>query len=450
MLSLETLRSSFFSGLPRYRYLELLGRGGCGLVFKALDSELEEEIAIKVLSVLFEDDPDSLLARFKREISLNRKIKHPNVARLYDFGMSGTLPYITMEFVAGTDLSKRISQDGPMPSGVVITILRQIALGASAAHRAGIIHRDLKPQNIMIDAEGAVAILDFGMARGRIGSNLTLKGEAVGTPHYMSPEQARGQPTDARSDVYSIGVIAFEMLTGALLFDGDSPLEVATLQVEARVPENRLTERRVPQDLGAIVLRCLEKSAGDRFQSAAELEERLALLGGSLAGVPSLAAVASEPEIYPADLEMSFEAPDVSKDVRSPHPHHVLIVDDEPMVRDLISIYLKDAGYEVEEASTGQDALEKLMERRADLILMDVKMPVMDGFDAMRVIRSQAEFARVPIILMSTFLERSRLAFAIQAGATDFLSKPLDMPTLVQKVRKLLEAEGPVPRLTLR
>jgi serine/threonine protein kinase len=259
MLSIESLRESFFAALPRYRYLEVLGRGGMGIVFKAADSDLDEVIAIKVLSSLFQADSDGLLARFKREISLNRKIKHPNVARLYDFGMSGNFPFITMEFVEGLDLAKRLSESGIFSPARAIAVLRQIALGASAAHEVGIVHRDLKPQNIMVDDDGAVAILDFGMARGSSGPILTLTGEAVGTPHYMSPEQARGKKTDARSDIYSIGVIAFELLTGNLLFDGDSPLEVATRQVEDKVPTERLTANNVPPAFAAIVLCCLEK-----------------------------------------------------------------------------------------------------------------------------------------------------------------------------------------------
>jgi serine/threonine protein kinase len=441
MLSIESLRESFFAALPRYQYLEVLGRGGMGIVFKAADSELDEVIAIKVLSSLFQADSDGLLARFKREISLNRKIKHPNVARLYDFGMSGNLPFITMEFVEGLDLSKRLSESGIFSPARAIAVLRQIALGASAAHKVGIVHRDLKPQNIMVDDDGAVAILDFGMARGSSGPILTLTGEAVGTPHYMSPEQARGKKTDARSDIYSIGVIAFELLTGNLLFDGDSPLEVATRQVEDKVPTERLTANKVPPAIAEIVLCCLEKLPEKRFQTAAELEVHLALLSGVIGGAASTA--------IPLDLEMVLDSPADRTELplvtgRAPL---VLIVDDEPMVRELISIYLSESGCETVEATTGQEALERLLERPADLVLMDVIMPVMDGFDAIRVIRAQAKYQKLPIILMSTFLERSRLAFAIQAGATDFIAKPLEMAQLVEKVWKILEAAGHRPKV---
>ncbi|MEO6325266.1 MAG: serine/threonine-protein kinase [Thermoanaerobaculia bacterium] len=447
MLSIESLRQTFFAALPRYRYLGLLGRGGMGIVFKAEDADLDEVIAIKVLSSLFQADSDGLLARFKREISLNRKIKHPNVARLYDFGMSGSLPFITMEFVEGLDLSRRLADSGPFTPSRATAVLRQIALGASAAHQAGIVHRDIKPQNIMVDDDGAVAILDFGMARGSGGPILTLRGEAVGTPQYMSPEQARGQAMDARSDIYSIGVIAFELLTGRLLFDGDSPLEVAMRQVEDRVPSERLTEHAVPPALSAIILCCLEKSPEKRFQTAADLEAHLALLGG--ASRPD--EKASVP--MPLDLEMVMEP---SPSVRTLPSRRtaasagarplVLVVDDEPMIRELVSIYLRESGCETVEATTGQAAIEQLMAHTPDLVLMDVMMPVMDGFDAMRVIRAQPEHDRLPIVLMSTLLERSRLAFAIQAGATDFIAKPIDMPKLVDTVWKILEAGPAIAR----
>lgn len=434
MTNLEALREQFFGTLTRYRYLATLGRGGMGAVFRALDLELNEEVALKVLAALFQDDPEALLARFKRELSLARRVKHPNVARVYDFAMNGPYPYITMELVQGRDLGKHLAEEGPFAPLRAVSVLRQIALGTAAAHQEGIVHRDLKPQNIMLDDEDGVAILDFGMARGKLSPGITLLGTAVGTPQYMSPEQARGRPVDARSDIYAIGVIAFEMLTGSVPFDGDSPMAVAVRHVEEAAPLEKL--QGSPEPLCAIVRRCLAKEPAERFGSAVELEASLAILGGLSSVRRALGKGAEAPEPLPADLQLVSDSLDPAR------PPHVLVVDDERMVRDLIGIYLEQSGCVPVMAGTGEEALARLMEGPVDLVLLDVQMPVMDGFDTLRVVRQNARFERLPVLLMSSFLERNRLAFAIQSGATDFVPKPLEMPHLVEKVWGLLTSRG--------
>ena len=237
-MNLDTFRTQFFAATPRYEWLETLGRGGMGVVFKAKDLVLDEVVAIKVLYGNVSDDDGAILARFKREISLNRRVKHPNVARMYDFGTGGGHPYITMEFVPGKDLQTLVLEEGRIPPARALPILRQICLGTHAAHEQGIVHRDLKSQNIIVGAEDAVSILDFGLARGALDERLTLEAVVLGTPHYISPEQAMGQPADARSDVYSIGIIAFEMLTGVLPFTADSALGIAMKQISEPVPGN--------------------------------------------------------------------------------------------------------------------------------------------------------------------------------------------------------------------
>ncbi|MFI5182219.1 MAG: serine/threonine-protein kinase, partial [Thermoanaerobaculia bacterium] len=277
-MNLDRLRDRFFEGVPRYRWIETIGRGGMGIVFRAHDLDLEEEVAIKVLSPDWETDDQQLLTRFKREINLNRKIKHPNVARIHDFGMSGDYPFITMEFVPGVDLRTLIQREGRIAPMQSISILRQIALGSEAAHRLGIIHRDLKSQNVMVEDSGAVAILDFGLARGKQSVTLTLDSVMVGTPHYMSPEQALGRPTDARSDVYSIGVMAFEMLTGKVPFDGESPLIIAMKHVSEPIPDDLSRFPDIAPELQAIVLKALAKNPDERFSSAADLEAEMAML----------------------------------------------------------------------------------------------------------------------------------------------------------------------------
>lgn len=274
-MNLDTFRIQFFASAPRYEWLELLGRGGMGVVFKAKDLVLDEIVAIKILYGHVADDDGAVVARFKREISLNRKVKHPNVARMYDFGTAGGHPYITMEFVPGKDLQTLVLEEGRIAPARALPILRQICLGTQAAHEQGIVHRDLKSQNIIVGEGDTVSILDFGLARGLVDEKLTLDAVVLGTPHYISPEQAMGQPADARSDIYSLGIIAFEMLAGVLPFTADSALGIAMKQISEPVPGNLSLYPDVSPRLRDAVHRALEKRREDRFQSASELEAAL-------------------------------------------------------------------------------------------------------------------------------------------------------------------------------
>ncbi|MCE7960427.1 serine/threonine protein kinase, partial [Acidobacteria bacterium ACD] len=286
-MSSSRFRERFFAELTRYEWLETLGRGGMGIVFKARDKDLDEVVAIKALTPEFRDSELDLLARFKQEIQLNRKIKHPNVARIHDYGMAGEYPYITMEYVPGKDLKSRILSRKRIPTPEAVGILRQICRGTQAAHEVGIVHRDLKPQNVMVDDAGAVAILDFGLARHARSQHLTASSLVLGTPQYISPEQALGGVADARSDIYAIGVIAFETLTGALPFQGESPVATAMKQVNDPVPDTLSSFPDVPPELVAVVHRCLEKKPDQRFQTVAELEAELAQVEEGLAAGPA-------------------------------------------------------------------------------------------------------------------------------------------------------------------
>ncbi len=481
-MNLERLRDRFFEGAPRYRWIETIGRGGMGIVFKVHDLELDEEVAIKVLSPDWETDDQQLLTRFKREINLNRKIKHPNVARIHDFGMSGDYPFITMEFVPGVDLRTLIQREGRLAPPTAISILRQIALGSDAAHRLGIIHRDLKSQNVMVEESGAVAILDFGLARGKQSIALTLDSVMVGTPHYMSPEQALGRPTDARSDVYSIGVMGFEMLTGKVPFDGESPLIIAMKHVSEPIPPDMSNFPAVAPELQAIVLKALAKNPDGRFPSAADLEAELAMLRPF--SVPSLAAAAApppaapgpdwpqiEPDLTPLPPAPGSPVPSVARlsfDVSAasipagkqvtpagpkapPAPPKktrrpvILVVSDDERARTDLADALGHYASETLGASSGEKALELLLKEDVDLVLMDTNLPGMDGFDVTRILRSQPGTTDLPVVLMSARIDRSRFAFAIQSGATDYLLRQAKNETIVGRLWHILEHHGFIP-----
>ncbi len=514
----EVLLKQFFEGAPRYRWLETLGRGGVGVVFKARDLELDEVVAIKVLSPdLTRDDQETILARFKREINLNRKIKHPNVARMYDFGMSGEYPYITMEFIPGRDLWTIVHEDGRVPPAQAVPILRQIARGTEAVHRLGIVHRDLKSQNILVDGNGAVAILDFGLARATVSESFTLDHIILGTPQYMSPEQASGKPVDSRSDIYSIGIIAFEMLTGTLPFTADSPIAVAMMQISDPIPDSLKHFPEISPALRGIVMRCLEKQPAARFAAASELEGELALLEelpvpdrgvgekvrregspappsvpegartvstglprppmqspatvaapaalGPLAppASPVPAAVPEAPPGAPKAVPQaparpvapvpagtvppqgSVPAPSVSR-MSSPRRGRlpvVLLVSSDGAVASQWARVLEGAGCRTAEARGGQEALEALVKKPADLVVMDVALPGgMDGFDVTRIVRSMPNLAGMPVILTAERLERSQFAFGLQSGAHDILSRPVEPPVLVEKVWNALRKRG--------
>ena len=472
-MNLERLRQRFFEGLTRYRWQETVGRGGMGIVFKAQDLDLDDVVAIKVLSPDWETDDQQLLQRFKREINLNRKIKHPNVARIHDFGMSNDFPYITMEYVPGHDLRTIIQLEGKLPQARAISILRQIALGTEAAHKLGIIHRDLKSQNVMLEENGAVAILDFGLARGKSNEQLTLDSVMVGTPHYMSPEQALGRPTDARSDVYSIGVMAYELLTGKVPFDGESPLVIAMKHVSEPPPEDLRNMTTISAELIAIVYRALAKEPAQRFATAADLEAELAMLRPYESGqVPAV----SGPRSVAAQIAMPPSAPGApleSLAARGTHPELgsmptpvvptpalpvgssatsaveiktrppvILLVEGDAKERKRLADVLGRHGCRALEAKDGPEALERLLQDTVDLVLMEIALPGMDGFDVTRVIKAQASSTALPVVLTSARLDRSHFAFAIQTGATDVLAKPLQSEAVVGRLWHILTHHG--------
>jgi serine/threonine-protein kinase len=547
-MNLDRLRDRFFKGMTRYQWVSTVGRGGMGVIFKAQDTDLDDVVAIKVLAPDLDSDDQELLARFKREIQLNRKIKHPNVARIHDFGTSGDYYYITMEFIPGTDLRTLIQREGKLSPDQAIAILRQIALGTDAAHKLGIIHRDLKSQNVMVEESGAVAILDFGLARGgklQKNINLTIDSIMIGTPHYMPPEQALGKPTDARSDIYSIGVMAYEMLTGRVPFTGESPLVIAMKQVSDAVPEEPLLTSGIPPDLASIVMRAMAKDPAHRIPTAASLEAELGMVQLPLpatspaaksvprtpvvpvapavtpttpiasafappeadpfpdpvverrdspvpqihrlprgekprpkpptpvpaAPAPTLAAM---PAPTPAPTPPPARVPSPSAPVAAPlapplppppappppprplhwsgarppaitRPPEVLIVEDHPDERRDIVEHLTRFGIKTHVAKDGRGALEMLLKQPVDLVLLDLTLPDMDGFDVTRVIKSQENSAQIPIVIMTNRLDRSRFAFGIQSGASDLLQKPLELESATLRIWNVLAHRGFVP-----
>ena len=276
---------SLFSG--RYDVLGTIGKGGMGVVYRARDRQLDEVVALKVLrSDVLKDDP-TLLERFKQEIKLARRITHRNVLRTHDFGETQGTPYISMEYLEGVTLKDLIRGKGALPLPVGLRIAKQMCLGLEAAHQEGVVHRDIKPQNMLIIPEtGDLKIMDFGIARvsemkaGAAG--LTSTGTVMGTPDYMPPEQAQGQPADFRSDIYSLGIVLYEIFTGHLPFTGDSVMAVVLAHIQKPAPAPRQANPAIPPELEAIILRCLEKSPAKRYQRVEEVLEDLGVVSTRL------------------------------------------------------------------------------------------------------------------------------------------------------------------------
>ena len=258
----------------RYRIEQVLGRGGMGVVYKAIDQQLDEVVAIKTLpgDVMTRSPED--LERFKREIRLARKITHRNVLRTYDYGEAEGVYFISMEFVRGYTLSELLDEapQRQMPGRASVGITRQICRGLHAAHEQGIIHRDIKPQNVLIDAKGEVKLMDFGIARmAETPEGVTQAGLIVGTPHYMSPEQVQGKQLDARSDVYSMGVLIYEMLTGHRPFESSSLTGILAAHITEK-PKPPIEQRpEIGPEINAVVMRCLAKNPVMRYADAGEL-----------------------------------------------------------------------------------------------------------------------------------------------------------------------------------
>jgi HAMP domain-containing protein/predicted Ser/Thr protein kinase len=276
---------SVFSG--RYEVLGTIGKGGMGVVYRARDRQLDEVVALKVLrSEVLKDDP-TLLDRFKREIKLARRITHRNVLRTHDFGEAEGTPYISMEYLEGVTLKDLVRGKGALPLPVGLRIAKQMCLGLEAAHQEGVVHRDIKPQNMLIIPEtGDLKIMDFGIARvsemkaGAAG--LTSTGTVMGTPDYMPPEQAQGLPADFRSDIYSLGIVFYEIFTGHLPFSGDSVMAVVLAHIQKPAPVPRQANPAIPPELEAIILRCLEKSPAKRYQRVEDVLEDLSAVSTRL------------------------------------------------------------------------------------------------------------------------------------------------------------------------
>ena len=258
----------------RYEILDILGQGGMGAVYKARDRELDRLVAVKVIRPELAGQTE-ILQRFKQELILARKVTHRNVIRIFDLGEGDGIKFITMEYLEGRDLKTVLTQEGKLPPDRAIEIIQQVCLALEAAHAEGVVHRDLKPQNIMVDQQGRASVMDFGIARSLELGGTTQTGALIGTPEYMSPEQVRGEHVDARSDLFTVGIIFQELLTGALPYKAETAMASMYKRTRERAIPVRQLNPDVPQYLSDLIAKCLEIQPQDRYQSAREMYDAL-------------------------------------------------------------------------------------------------------------------------------------------------------------------------------
>lgn len=279
----------------RYRATEKIGSGGMADVYKAVDETLGRTVAIKVLHAHYASDP-GFVARFRQEAQAAANLSHPNIVNIYDWGRDDDTYYIVMEYVRGTDLKTLVSQKGPLDPFKAAEYCAQVCAALSVAHGYDIIHRDIKPHNIVLTPDGTIKVMDFGIARAG-NTTMTQTGSVLGTAHYVSPEQAQGRTLTAASDLYSLGVVLYELTTGELPFNGDSPVAVALKQVNEEPVPPRQIDPDIPPSLEVVILRAMQKQPQERFASAEEMRRELTrVASGRMVEAPAVIAGGSRPD----------------------------------------------------------------------------------------------------------------------------------------------------------
>src|SRR3954469_1843951 len=285
----------------RYRLVELLGQGGMARIYRGHDNQLDRDVAVKVLRPEYGRDPD-FSSRFRQEAQNAASLNHPNIVAVHDYGQDELGPFIVMELVDGEDLASIVKRSGALPPRQAARIAAETARALQAAHQRGIVHRDIKPGNVMINRDGQVKVGDFGIARAVAEAQMTLPGTTLGSVHYFSPEQARGDQATASSDIYSLGIVLFELLTGHRPWEADSAAAVAMARLAGPAPDPSTVRSGIPADLVAIDRKALATEPADRWSSASSFAAALEafLAGTAVPGVAAGATRSVDPNAPPA------------------------------------------------------------------------------------------------------------------------------------------------------
>lgn len=418
------MRLGYGSRLGQYQILERIGRGGMGTVYKAHHRALDRFIAIKVLPDFFAED-DHFLVRFQQEARTVARLNHPNILTVFDFGHEAETAYLVMEFVAGGTLADRLGK--PMGLKDAVRLLRPLASALDHAHGRGVLHRDIKPANILIRDDGTPVLADFGLAQMAESVNkLTVAGTVLGTPEYMSPEQIAGEPLGPATDRYSLAVVAYEMLTGRAPYQAETPGAVLLSHLQKSMPPMLELVGELSAHAEEVLQKGLAKDPADRFPSASQL------------------VAALTPAAWPSRLN---EESDVAEDCRrQPKTHartaRVLVVDDGRANRELIEACLAGVDCQIDSAEDGVSALKAIDSAPPDLVLLDVQMPGMDGYEVCRHIKATHEGRLLPVVMITALDSVGDRVEALASGADDFMSKPVDRVELIARVRSALRLKS--------
>jgi putative two-component system response regulator len=404
--------------LGQYRIVAPIGRGGMATVYRAHHGALDRDVAIKVLPDFFAEE-ESYRLRFQQEARSVARLKHSNILNVFDYGQEDGVTYLVLELVEGGTLGERLGS--PMELEDVVRLLRPIANALDHAHSQNILHRDIKPSNILIQKDGTPVLADFGLAT-MVGSTqrLTASGTVLGTPEYMSPEQAAGEALGPASDQYSLAIVAYEMLTGRVPFQADTPVAVLLSHMSQAMPPTRELEGKLSGHLEEALRRGLAKAPSDRYPNATEFVAAL---------TPAAWTGGSRPN------------PNAVRATRR-GAQSVLVVDDGAANRELIEACLAEVDCTIRMAEDGPAALRMIASASPDLILLDVQMPGMDGYEVCRRVKANSANRLIPVVMITALDRTDDRVKALDAGADDFMSKPVERAELVARVRSALRLKS--------
>jgi serine/threonine protein kinase/DNA-binding CsgD family transcriptional regulator len=408
----------------RYQILEHLGEGATSTVYKGLDSLLGREVALKVL---LPHVRETTRKRFFQEAMAAAQLNHPNIMAIYDRGEDNGRAYLVIEYVDGDPLSNFI----PSSPETVVMLGAQIALALDYAHERDIIHRDIKPANIKVTKKGQVKIMDLGLALPKEAQRVTAPGMVIGTPAYISPEQAQGQALDRRTDIYSLGIVLYEMITGQLPFNADDITALLLQHVQQPAPPPRMLVPDIPRGLESVILKTLEKKADRRFPNGHVLADSL------YASLPNADRATSE---TPRPLQAPHHTEKLPDQPRR-RTIRVVMADDHTLLRRTLANYLEsqDDFVVIAESGDGDSALAQTISVQPDILILDLNMPGKGGLDIMSEVRAKAPNTK--ILVLTGRDDDSYIMRALRSGANGYLLKSTDEQKLLEGIRKVLEGE---------